>query len=417
MPLQPLSEGHQGQAHRPLSMTQTPRAAVGWSAAPDAFAAGQSAARTATQQLATRHVRCAIVLGSSWLDQAALLRGVRSIVQGPLIGGSTAGEITPEGPKSHSCVVLAIAEEAFACSIGFGSELEHHPRVAGYQAAQQASRQFTGVKRTGFLLFGDGLSRGYTEVLRGVQEVLGTSSLVTGGLMGDDLRFVTTYQYAQEQVFSGGVAGLLVGGGCSIGVGLEHGFAPISKPRRVTRARANILHELDGKPASLVYEEYFGDSLMKRVRQGGLTRQLIAYPLGIQLDSTGQFLLRTIMAFGADGSLVCTGEVSEETWVQLMIGSKASALEAATAAARKAVQSLRSVWCALVFNSVVRKRLLGQDATREVENIRQVLGVGVPVAGCYTYGEQAPLGAPHTYGRSSVQTGACLVIAVGPEDR
>ncbi|MBI4323301.1 MAG: FIST C-terminal domain-containing protein [Candidatus Omnitrophica bacterium] len=396
-------------------MTQAPRVAVGWSATPDAFAAGQTAARTATQQLTTRRVRCAIVLGSSWLDQAALLRGVRSIVQGPLIGGSTAGEITPEGPKSHSCVVLAIAEEAFACSLGAGTELERDPRSAGYQAAQEALRQFTGARRSGFLLFGDGLSRGYAEVLRGVQEVLGTSSLVTGGLMGDDLRFAMTYQYAQERVFSRGVAGLLAGG-CSIGVGLEHGFAPISKPRRVTRARANILHELDGKPASLVYEEYFGDSLMKSVRQGGLTRQLIAYPLGVQLDSTGQFLLRTIMAFGADGSLVCTGEVSEGTWVQLMIGSKESALEAATAAARKAVQSLRSVWFALVFNSVVRKRLLGQEAAREVGNIRQVLGAAVPVAGCYTYGEQAPLGTPHTYGRSSVQTGACLVIAVGPEN-
>ena len=398
-------------------MTETPRVAVGWSAAPDAFAAGQAAARTATQHLATRQVRCAIVLGSSWLDQAALLRGVRSIIEGPIIGGSTAGEITPEGPKSHSCVVLAIAEEAFACSIGAGTELERDPRLAGYQAAQQALRQFKGIKRAGFLLFGDGLSRGYAEVLLGVQEVLGTSSLVTGGLMGDDLRFTMTYQYAQERVFSRGVAGLLVGGACSIGVGLEHGFAPISKPRRVTRARANILHELDGKPASLVYEEYFGDSLMKSVRHISLTRQLIAYPLGVQLDSTGRFLLRTILAFGADGSLVCTGEVSEGTWVQLMIGSKESALEAATAAARQAVQPLRSVWFALVFNSVVRKRLLGQDAAREVENIRQVLGAGVPVAGCYTYGEQAPLGTPHTYGRSSVQTGACLVIAVGPENR
>ena len=145
-----------------------------------------------------------------------------------------------------------------------------------------------------------------------------------------------------------------------------------------------------------------------------MTRRLIAYPLGIQLDATGQFLLRNVMAFGTDGSLVCTGELTEGAWVQLMMGSKELALEAAALAARKAIEPLRAVRFALVFDSVVRKRLLGQDAAREIATIRQVLGPSVPFVGCYTYGEQAPLGTPYPYGRTSVQTGACLVIAVGP---
>jgi hypothetical protein len=275
-------------------------------------------------------------------------------------------------------------------------------------------RQFNGQKRSGFLFFGDGLLTGYAEALRGIQEVLGTSSLVTGGLMGDDQRFVRTYQYAQDQVLSGGIVGLLLGGSCSIGVGVEHGFAPISKPRRATRASANILYELDGRPASSVYEDYFGSSVRERVRLRGFTRQWIAYPLGIQLDSTGQFLLRNVMTFGEDGSLVCTGEVTEGSWVQMMLGSKELVLEAATRASQEATRHLRSVRFALVFDSVARKRLLGHDALLEIARIRQVIGPSVPLIGCYTYGEQAPLGNPYPYGQSSVQNGAVLVIAVGP---
>jgi hypothetical protein len=396
-------------------MSKIGRAAIGWSVNPNAFAAGQAAAHIALQRLLSHRPTCAIVFASAWFEQAPLLAGVRSVFNStPVVGGSTAGEITPEGPKSHSCIVLAVAYDDLAVGVGTGTEVEKSPRLAGYRAAQEVMRQFTGKTRSGLLLFGDGLLTGYTDVLRGVQEIFGTSSLVTGGLMGDDLRFTATYQYAQDQVLSRAVVGLLLGGSCTIGVGIEHGFAPISKPRRVTKAKANILYELDGQPASSVYEEYFGPSVRETAQQGGLNRGLIAYPLGIQMDSTGQFLLRNVMAFGNQGSLACSGEVTEESWVQLMIGSKDLVLEAATLAAKEAIQPLQSVWFALVFDSVARKQLLGRDATMEIACIRQVIGPSVPLVGCYTYGEQAPLGKPYPYGQSSVQTGACLVIAVGP---
>ena len=390
-------------------------ASVGWNTNANAFTAGQVAARLALQRLSTREARGAIVFASSWFDQHKLLEGVRSVFGSiPIVGGSTAGEITPEGPISHSCVVLAIAYDDLSMSLGVGTRLDRDPRLAGYQAALQAMRQFKGRTRSGFLLFGDGLLTGYTEVLRGIQEVFGTSSLVTGGLMGDDLRFAATYQYAQSDVLRQAVVGLLLGDACTIGVGLEHGFAPISKPHQITRARGNVLYELDDQPASSVYEEYFGAPAMAAVREAGLTRRLIAYPLGIPLDSTGAFLLRNVRAFDNDGSLVCSGEVTEGTAAHLMIGSKQLALDAASLAAQHAIQHLRAVRFVLVFDSVARKQLLGPDTSQEIARIRQIVGTSVPLAGCYTYGEQAPLGSPHPYGRASVQTGSILVIAVGP---
>ncbi|MBI3311935.1 MAG: FIST C-terminal domain-containing protein, partial [Candidatus Omnitrophica bacterium] len=343
------------------------------------------------------------------------LEGIRSVFPStPIIGGSTAGEITPEGPKHRSCVVLALAYEELALGVGAGSGADHDPRLAGHQAAQQAVRHLKARTRSGFIFFGDGLLTGYTEVLRGIQDVLGTSSLVTGGLTGDDLRFTQTYQYADDQVLSRGVAGLLLGGACTIGVGVQHGFQPISKPRRITRARANILSELDGRPASSFYEDYFGSTIMETVQDAGLTRRLIAYPLGIQLDSTGQFLLRNVLSFADDGSMACTGEVSEGSWVQLMIGNKELVIEAAGLAAQDAIRPLRAVHAVLVFDCVARRQLLGQDAGLELARIQDVIGPTVPLIGCYTYGEQTPLGAASMYGRSTVQTGACLIIAIGP---
>ena len=396
-------------------MTTSLMAAVGWSAAANAFSAGQQAARMAWQRVAAHRAQFVVVLGSSWFEQTTLVEGVRSVFPDiPLAGGSTAGELIAEGPKSHSCAVLAVAYEDLAASVGVGQHVEQNPRLAGYQAAQQALRNFpAGRNRSGLLLFGDGLVTGYSEVIRGIQEVLGTSSLVVGGLMADDLRFSSTSQYANGQVLHGAVVGLLLGGSCTLGVGLEHGFAPISKPWQITRARGHILYELDTRPASSVYEEYFGEAALAQFRQAGLSRQLIAYPLGVQTETADQFLLRNVREFGQDGSLVCTGEVSEGALVQLMIGNKELVLEAATHAAQHAIAPLRTVRFAVVLASVARKRLLGREAAVELQRVRQVIGPSVPLIGCYTYGEEAPRGHVFPFGQSSLQTGAILVLAVG----
>ncbi|HAM40967.1 MAG: hypothetical protein A3I71_00425 [Omnitrophica WOR_2 bacterium RIFCSPLOWO2_02_FULL_63_16] len=387
---------------------------TGWSAHPDALTAGETAGQMAVGRMKGHRPRCAVVLASSWFDQAKLLTGLRrALPDVALVGGSTAGEILPEGPTSHHCVVLAIGDEALAVSTGLGEAADREPRLAGHEAALQALRGFEGRARSGFLLFGDGLLTGYTEVVRGIHEVLGTHSLVTGALTADDLRFAQTYQYHNDDAVSRSVVGLLIGGSCAMGVGLEHGFAPISRMLRATSARGNLLRELDGAPAAHVYEEYLGRDLMETARQAGLTRQLIAYPLGIQLESSEAFLLRCVRRIEPDGSLLCTGEIPAGSTVRLMIGNKELALEAASRAAEQALRPLSKVSFVLVFDSVSRRTLLGFDAAQDIHRIRKIVGLATPLVGCYTYGEHAPLQGAVPHGQSVVQTGAVLVLAVG----
>jgi len=396
-------------------MSETISATIGWSAHTDAARAGNDAAERALERLSPLTPQLAIVFGSSWFDQPSLLGGIRSVLGDiPLVGESTAGEITPEGPASHSCLVVLIASNTLRWSIGRGEHVDERPREAGQQAAYACLQGSRGIQRIGFLLFGDGLVTGYADVVRGIQEVLGTSSLIAGGMAGDDLRFSQTYQYMNDRVLSRSVVGALVGGVGKLGVGSEHGFAPISKPRHITRARANVLLELDHRPAASVYEEYFGADLVHQLQSQGLGRQGIAYPLGIQCEGTDRWLLRNVVSFQEDGSLFCSGEVLEGTWLQLMIGSRELALEAAHRAAQQAIRSLNHIACVLVFDSVIRRRLLGaQQAAAEIARLRQTIGPSVPLAGCYTYGEQAPLDITSVYGRTAVQTGSVLVVALG----
>lgn len=396
-------------------MPETITATVGWSGKSDAAVAGQAAAEMALERLSSKTIKLAIVFGSSWFDQAQMLSGIRGVIGDiPLIGESTAGEILPHGASSHHCIVVLIASETLACSIGFSEQVDQHPREAGQKAAQAALRDFPGTQRIGFLLFGDGLITTYGDVVRGLQESLGTSSLIVGAMAGDDLRFERTYQYFRGQALNQSVVGVLLGRPAKIGVGSEHGFAPISKPRRITRAKANLLFELDQQPASAVYEEYFGAELVQRMHGERMSRQGIAYPLGIQYGSTNQWLLRNVIGFGRDGSLACSGEVPEGSWLQLMMGSRELAVDAAYRAAQQAMRALNRVACVLVFDSVVRRTLLGsQLAAAELARIREVVGPSVPLVGCYTYGEQAPFQSATSYEHTATQTGSILVVALG----
>ncbi len=396
-------------------MPPTLHASLGWSAKSDAGRAGREAAEQALSQPSSARPQLALVFASSWFDQELLLGAVRSVTgQVPIAGGSTAGEITPEGPASHSCLVLLLSAGEAMCSIGAGEGVDRQPRDAGHQAAFAAARDFRAGPRSGFLLFGDGLVTNYADAVRGIQEVVGTSTVIVGGMTGDDSQFARTYQYFNDRALSRSIVGVLFGGPVKLGVGLEHGFAPISKPRRITRARANILYELDRKPATSVYEEYFGTEVVRQMRGEGLTRQRIAYPLGIQYGTGDRWLLRNVVAFGEDGSLACSGEMLEGSWLQLMIGSKELALEAAARAAQQAIQSVNYVACVLIADSVVRRRLLGDHyAALEVARIRDVVGHEVPLAGWYSYGEQAPVRSEAVYERIATQTGSVLVIALG----
>jgi hypothetical protein len=390
-------------------------ASVGWSTATDAAGAGKEAADYALARLSPRRPALAIVFGSSWLEQLPMLEGVRSVIGSiPMAGESTAGEIVSTGPLSHSCVVALVASEALACGVGLGEQVDRDSREAGQQAAYASIQNLHKTPRVGCIFFGDGLVTTYAQVVRGLQEALGTSSLIVGGMAGDDLRFANTSQYFQNRVVSRSVVTMLLGGAVKIGVGIEHGFAPISKPRQITQSKANVLMKLDRKPAASVYEEYFGHELVGRIRQEGLTRQAIVYPLGIQTGGTDQWVLRNVVSFGADGSLSCSGEVLEGAWLQLMIGSRELALEAAHRAARQAIRSLNRIACVLVFDSVARRMLLGfQHAASEIARIREAVGSAVPLAGCYTYGEQAPFGTTMTYDQTATQTGSVLVVAIG----
>ena len=86
---------------------------------------------------------------------------------------------------------------------------------------------------------------------------------------------------------------------------VKRGCSPVGEIHEVTKAKDNILFELDGKPALDVFKEDIGDVLARNLeRVGGY----IHAALPISGDDGGDFLVRNVVGVDPDNKLVAIGE-------------------------------------------------------------------------------------------------------------
>ncbi|MBU1043221.1 MAG: FIST C-terminal domain-containing protein [Candidatus Omnitrophica bacterium] len=389
---------------------------VGKSKEIDSFGAGSLAAKSAIIQLEAAVPNIVFVFASSRFDHQQLIRGIKSIVPDcPLVGCSTAGEITSDGPDKKSVVVMAIASNSLHAAVGLGKNLSKDSRRAGQEVAHDVvvkTRQ--GLARHAFMMLSDGLSGNGVDIIRGVQEVLGTSFPIVGGSAADDFLFSNTFQYYDQSVYQDSVCGILFSGDISIGIGARHGWYPLGKPRIVTAADHNIIKQLDGKPAARIYEDYFGKRVAD-LQNEPMARMSVMYPLGMSIPEEEECIIRNAMKVDADGALICAGEVPKGSEIRVMMGSKETALKAAQKAAEIALGGLRRKKASIVFvfDSVSRERLFGLKAKEEIEVVQKIFGPDTPIVGFYTYGEQAPLGATINLGQTFFHNETIVVFAIG----
>lgn len=375
--------------------------------------AAQMALRNANLP-AGRIVDLGLVFCSSLYSHEKIIGSLHTLLRPKaLIGCSSAGEIISSGPMKRSVVVIVFSSDTIHTSIGFGTQVNENPRQSGQKAAFMAVKEMPR-ERHAFLIFPDGLAGNGSDVLRGCQEALGTSFLIAGGSAGDDYCFRKTCQFFQDKVMTNSVVGALFGGNVSVGIGVRHGWSPIGKPRKVTRSYLNRVDALDDTPASNLYAEYFGGAA-EELKHESLARLTLAYPLGMSIPGEEEYLLRNVLRVDTTtGALIYSADIPQQSYVRLMMGSSDTILSAARKAAAQAMNGLngKKPLLALVFNSVARKKLLRFQAKEEIAAIQETVGPETPLAGFYSYGEQAPLRAVIHRGQSHFHNESVVVVTI-----
>ena len=385
---------------------------IGVSTKLDSALAGREAAREAYSCLRD-HPDIIFVFISPIFEQEEAIKGIRSVIKDSLlVGCSSICSITSNGYFSGAVAVCAIASSNISFSSSAGLNLSRNARLAGSNAAKE-SIQAKNSNRQLYIMFSDCLSGNMADVLRGAQEILGTSFPIIGGSATDNFQFRKTWQYFNNNILSNSVVGVLVGGDIKVGIGVSHGWQPVGRPHRITRSSSNILKEIDRRPAIELYNEYLGKAPGELSREG-IGKLGCSYPLGIHIKDKDTYLTRSPLRIEDNDILVLSAEMPERKDINLMIGDKHLALNAAKKACTEALKDSmgKNISFAIVFSDIARLQLLRKDQHKEMEIIREALGKDVPFFGCYTCGEYAPIDLYGSYSGQSYFHNQAISIAV-----
>lgn len=371
---------------------------IGVARGDSSYEAGVEAARVALQDLNSEvvpHNKVAFVFASSSFDHAEVLSGVHAILGNDfqIIGASTAGEITTDGPAVHDSVaILLMISDTISWSTAVATNLTQNSTQAGKNLADQLVG--SSPDPTLLMMFADGLKGNGSAVIRGILQTLGQSFPIVGGSAGDNGKLVETHQFLGATVYNDAVVGISFSGDFKYSVGVNHGWNAVGAPHIVTKSSGTTINEINNLPAVSLYEKYLGEAEVANLRAEMLGEIALSYPLGIKDIESDEFLLRAPFAVAPDGSIVCGGEVLEGSEVQLMVGSKENAIIAARTAAQFAMDTLKTTpKIAFIFSCHVRNTLFSdkETARQEIQAIKDVIGNETPIIGFYTYAEQAPV--------------------------
>lgn len=355
--------------------------------------AAAEAAQSAVNGLDGKEPDILFVFSSVKYNQEDVLAGVRSIVpHAPVVGASAAGEITSWTVAYDAVNVMAVSTEQIKFAIGCGEGVSKDSFKAGAAAAASVIKNNGGKMPDLFVMIPDGLTGNGAAIVEGAKSVLGINFPIIGGSAGDDYRFEKTYEYCEDKVLSDAVVGVGFSGDFSFGFGVRHGWEPVGLQLMVTKADGVVIKEIDNQPALKVYEDYFGKNASDLIKEP-LARMAYTYPFGIVVPGSDELLIRHPIVANEKGEITMTAPIPEGTLIRLMIGDRDSAIKAAKFAALTARKQLggRPARFVIMFNCVVRNKLLGARCNDENKEARAALGVDIPMIGFYTYGEQAPL--------------------------
>ena len=383
--------------------------AVGQSADPDARTAGRAAAGDA---LAGAAPKLLVVFCSDRYDLGELSAGVRDAAGGPvpLIGCSTAGEISTTGPGDAGVVVTALGGAGFDVATAAADAGHGRLREAGAEvAACLADAERSGKPHRVLLLLSDGLAGDQAEIVRGAYRVVGAEVPLVGGCAGDDLRMEGTAQLHNGAVLHNAVVAAAIASDAPLGIGVRHGWRRVGTPMVVTRSAGNRVHTLDDAPALDVYLQRLGAPPAAGMDPGAFTRFALTHPLGLSRRS-GEEVRFVAGADFADRSLLCVAQVPQGGLTWFMEGDDASVLAATDAACRDALAALddRPPLGLLAFDCIARRGVLGDPGIHAEVGRIAGFAAGAPVAGFYTYGEIA-----RTHGISGFHNQTLVVLAVG----
>lgn len=331
---------------------------------------------------------CTIVLAfgsTTLLEDKSIYSYIReSYPVADIVMSSTSGEIynTQVNDNSISLTAICFEKTIIQTASVLMDDVENSRKAGNYLSSTFNSE---GLKN--LLIISDGQKVNGTELIQGLQECLQAATIITGGLAGDGSRFKKTLVGLNELPIEGRIVAIgFYGDDLTVTFGSVGGWDSFGPERLITKAKENILYELDGKPALDIYKMYLGEYANELPGSG------LLFPLSIRTN-TEEPVVRTILGINEEEKcLTFAGNMPEGSYARLMKANFDRLIEGASIAAQNSIAPINEKpELAILISCIGRKLVLDQRIEEEIEVIREMYGNDTNITGFYSYGEISPL--------------------------
>ncbi|UCD03567.1 MAG: FIST C-terminal domain-containing protein [Candidatus Woesearchaeota archaeon] len=338
------------------------------------------------------------------------------------VGASARAEVSDYGFSENSVVAAAISSNYIRFGVGVGINSDKDPEGAGRKAAAQAVSdvqmdkyvdpymQFLAVKKKNvqgllkmkpyfIMTIFPGPTMTYlprdNAIINGIERVTGVQPTF-GGDAGEDWSLTQTYTLVNGRAYKTGVVVVSIVSDLKMGFGVAHGYKKDSEVLVVTKAKGNIVYELNGEAAAQLYIKRTGTS-MAQLKKFFLPTMAKA-PMGIT-DIAGNYWINCPYAVGDKEGLVFFEPVKEGTAMCIMKTNPARVLKSAESAIKQSTEGMRDLAVLFVFTCSTRMLSLKEQVPKETQLLKKV-SKNKPFVGFYTYAEHAmlPTGSVQKHG-------------------
>jgi hypothetical protein len=374
---------------------------IAWSAAVGASGRARDAARDAARRARAALVGAeapvlALAFASPSYDDVDAVPSVLGDELGPVpvAGGTAGGAVFDHGSVHPRGVLVALlgGDEVDATVVTTAVESpELVELVPAAMAIRQAAERAAAAGRESAmcLVFAPAIRVDGEALVAAVRKGTGAQIQLAGALTGDDFTFDRSCVFAEGHARPDRVVLAGVFTTSPVGVAARHGLPPVGPTRAVTRSDGAWLVALDGKPAR---EVWLADARAAGFEPPSAAAELLpamgGYPLGIDVSSHVEHLVRSPLALRDDGAVLLAASVPERTLVRVMRAGAPEMLDAMQWAARLARERAGERCAgALLLACSNRLQELGARFVEEPAAAGRVLKG--PVAGACVFGEIA----------------------------
>lgn len=300
----------------------------------------------------------------------------------PLVGAVFPALVTSDGFSVDGIWLVCFDRMPMHCLVPDLAEGDVQTIAKAVREALSTEKK--GDETVAFMVF-DGMLPNVSSLLHGLYEELGAAIHYAGVCAGSESFQPMPCLFDGKTLIGGGVLVIMLGREIDR-VALRHDYPVSQTLMKATSAEGNRIDHIDGCPAFTVYQEVIRHEFGIDLTHDNFYDYAVHFPFG--LITAVDVLVRIPVAFDADGSLWCVGEVPPNALLRLLKAPPAensaciARLAAALAGNKEVVRRLPL----LAFYCAGRRMHLGAGAVSEIAQLAAATGAS-PLIGALSLGE------------------------------